>query len=230
VNGPPRGLASWPSVAPPAFWPGTYYPVTEPPNLHALTRPAPRSRRHTDRLWRDGRGQWSLRSVITGWDQVALPSAARRSRNELISGCKHPASNALGCRNRDCDAGVVSPFLEVAPTPAQVVRLHRRSGPGREEQTVISLLVPAPSRSSAWRSACSFSAFRQKSGSGTVRDGSSVFGTNRSCPPARWSLHDFECSGRHPPAARVVQAVCVLCFRAAARYRAPSRQAAFAVG
>ena len=30
--------------------------------------------------------------------------------------------------------------------------------------------------------------------------------------------------------ARVVQAVCVLCFRAAARYRAPSRQAAFAVG
>ncbi len=67
------------------------------------------------RLWRDGRGQWSLRSVITGWDQVALPSAARCSRNELISGCKHPASNALGCRNRDCDAGVVLPLFRGGP-------------------------------------------------------------------------------------------------------------------
>ena len=72
----------------------------------------------------------------------------------------------------------------------------------------------------------------QRHGGGIVRDESLVFGgTNRSCPPTRWRI----CTTWSVPAvlyrsARVVQGVCMLCFRAAAGYRTPSRQAAFAVG
>jgi hypothetical protein len=73
--------------------------------------------------------------------------------------------------------------------PAKVVRAPSAFRPAWGGPTVRFPLVPASSRSSAGRSACSFSAFRQKSGSGTVRDGSSVFGgTNRGCPPTRWRV------------------------------------------
>ena len=71
---------------------------------------------------------------------LALGGQAQPERADLR--LQAPGIQRLGCRNRYCDAGMVSPFLDAAPTPAKFVRLYQRSDPRGEDQTVISPLVP----------------------------------------------------------------------------------------
>jgi hypothetical protein len=115
--------------------------------------------------------------------------------------------------------------------------LHRRSDPRGEDQTASSPLVPGcHARRPGARRVPSAHLGRNPVAAPSATDlRSSAARTGVVRRPLE-SLHDLECSGRHPPGPpELSRRVCVLCFRAAgfraaAGYRAPSRQAAFAVG